>query len=166
MQRVRTLSNWVVIRNLVHLIGKNEVFNLNLIRIILVLLVSVGVPCTFSKTRKLQRFALGLITLALLIQTVQSALQRNLEETALTGILAILYYFVYIRASKWVFHAFRATQSINQSRLYTFSCCICRILSSIDLANWKCFFARFKTNSWTDVWEFLFFIILINEILM
>lgn len=73
---------------------------MNLIRIILVLLVSVGIPCTFSKTRKRQRFALGLITLALLIQTVQSSLQHNLEETALTGILAILYYFVYIRASK------------------------------------------------------------------
>ena len=74
--------------------------NLNLIRIILVLLVSVGVPCTFSKTRKLQRLSLALITLALLIQTVESALQHDLEETALTGILAILYYFVYIRASK------------------------------------------------------------------
>ena len=73
---------------------------MDLIRIILVLLVSVGVPCTFSKTRKLQRVSLSLITLALLIQTVQSALQHNLEETALTGILAILYYFVYIRASK------------------------------------------------------------------
>lgn len=73
---------------------------MNLIRIILVLLVSVGVPCTFSKTRKLQRVSLSLFTLALLIQTVQSALQHNLEETALTGILAILYYFVYIRASK------------------------------------------------------------------
>ena len=73
---------------------------MNLIRIILVLLVSVGVPCTFSKTRKLQRVSLSLITLALLIQTVQSALQHNLEETVLTGILAILYYFVYIRASK------------------------------------------------------------------
>ena len=73
---------------------------MNLIRIILVLLVSAGVPCTFAKTRKLQRFALGLITLALLIQMVQSSLQHNLEETALTGILAILYYFVYIRASK------------------------------------------------------------------
>jgi hypothetical protein len=82
------------------LIGKNEVLKVNLIRIILVLLVSVGVPCTFSKTRKLQRVSLSLITLALLIQTVQSALQHNLEETALTGILAILYYFVYIRASK------------------------------------------------------------------
>ena len=46
------------------------------------------------------RLSLGLITLALLIQTVQSALQHNLEETALTGILAILYYFVYIRTSK------------------------------------------------------------------
>lgn len=75
-------------------------FNLNLIRIILVLLVSIGVPCTFSKTRKLQRFSLGLITLAFLIQTVQSALQHNLKETALTGMLAIVYYFVYIRASK------------------------------------------------------------------
>ena len=64
------------------------------------LLVSVGVPCTFSKTRKLQRLSLALITLALLIQTVESALQHDLEETALTGILAILYYFVYIRASK------------------------------------------------------------------
>ena len=74
--------------------------NLNLIRIILVLLVSVGIPCTFSKTRKLQRLSLGLITLAFLIQTVQSALQHDLEETALTGVLAILYYFVYIRASK------------------------------------------------------------------
>lgn len=74
--------------------------NLNLIRIILVLLVSVGIPCTFSKIRKLQRLSLGLITLALLIQTVQFALQHNLEETALTGVLAILYYFVYIRASK------------------------------------------------------------------
>ncbi len=73
---------------------------MNLIRIILVLLVSVGIPCTFSKTRKRQRFSLSLITLALLIQTIQSALQHNLEETALTGILAILYYFVYIRASK------------------------------------------------------------------
>ena len=73
---------------------------MNLIRIILVLLVSIGVPCTFSKTRKRQRFALGLITLALLIQTVQSSLQHNLEETALTGILAMLYYFVYICASK------------------------------------------------------------------
>ena len=73
---------------------------MNLIRIILVLLVSIGVPCTFSKTRKRQRFALGLITLALLIQTVQSSLQHNLEKTALTGILAIVYYFVYIRASK------------------------------------------------------------------
>ena len=73
---------------------------MNLIRIILVLLVSVGIPCTFSKTRKRQRFSLSLITLALLIQTVQSSLQHNLEETALTGILAILYYFVYIRASK------------------------------------------------------------------
>lgn len=72
----------------------------NLIRIILVLLVSVGVPCTFSKTRKLQRFALGLITLALLIQTVQSASQHNLEGTALTGMLTILYYLVYIRAAK------------------------------------------------------------------
>ena len=74
--------------------------NLNLIRIILVLLVSAGVPCTFSKTRKLQRFALGLITLAFLIQTVQSSLQHNLEKTALIGMLAIVYYFVYIRASK------------------------------------------------------------------
>ncbi len=73
---------------------------MNLIRIILVLLVSVEVPCTFSKARKLQRFALGLITLALLIQMVQSALQHNLEDTALTGILVILYYFVYIRTSK------------------------------------------------------------------
>lgn len=82
------------------MIGENDVLNLSLIRIILFLLVSIGVPCTFSKTRKLQRFALGLITLALLIQTVQSALQHDLEETALTGILAILYYFVYIRASK------------------------------------------------------------------
>ena len=74
--------------------------NLNLIRIILVLLVSVGIPCTFSKTRKRQRFSLSLITLALLIQTIQSALQHNLEETALIGMLAIVYYFVYIRASK------------------------------------------------------------------
>ena len=82
------------------MIGKNEVLNLNLIRIILVLLVSIGVPCTFSKTRKLQRLSLGLITLALLIQTVQSALQHDLEETALTGMLVILYYLVYIRASK------------------------------------------------------------------
>ena len=82
------------------MIGKNEALKVNLIRIILVLLVSVGVPCTFSKTRKLQRVSLSLITLALLIQMVQSALQHNLEETALTGILAILYYFVYIRASK------------------------------------------------------------------
>lgn len=73
---------------------------MNLIRIILVLSVSIGVPCTFSKTRKLQRFALGLITLAFLIQTVQSSLQHNLEETALTGMLAIVYYIVYIRASK------------------------------------------------------------------
>ena len=73
---------------------------MNLIRIILVLLVSAGVPCTFTKTRKLQRFALGLITLAFLIQTVQSALQHDLEETALTGVLAIVYYFLYIRASK------------------------------------------------------------------
>lgn len=71
-----------------------------MIRIILVLLVSVGIPCTFSKTRKRQRFSLSLITLALLIQTIQSALQHNLKETALTGVLAILYYFVYIRASK------------------------------------------------------------------
>ena len=82
------------------MISENGVLNLNLIRIILVLLVSIGVPCTFSKTRKLQRLSLGLITLAFLIQTVQSALQHDLEETALTGILAILYYFVYIRASK------------------------------------------------------------------
>lgn len=73
---------------------------MNLIRIILVLLVSVGVPCTFSKTRKLQRLSLALITLALLIQTVESALQHNLEETTLTGVLAIVYYSVYIRASK------------------------------------------------------------------
>ena len=73
---------------------------MNLIRIILVLLVSIGVPCTFSKTRKLQRLSLGLITLAFLIQTVQSALQHDLEETALTGMLVILYYLVYIRASK------------------------------------------------------------------
>lgn len=73
---------------------------MNLIRIILVLLVSVGVSCTFSKTRKLQRLSLGLITLAFLIQTVQSALQHDLEETALTGVLAIVYYFLYIRASK------------------------------------------------------------------
>ena len=73
---------------------------MNLIRIIFVLLVSIGIPCTFSKTRKQQRVSLGLITLAFLIQTVQSALQHNLEETALTGILVILYYFVYIRASK------------------------------------------------------------------
>lgn len=73
---------------------------MNLIRIILVLLVSVGIPCTFSKTRKLQRLSLGLITLALLIQTVQFALQHNLKETALTGVLAIVYYFLYIRASK------------------------------------------------------------------
>ena len=73
---------------------------MNLIRIILVLLVSVGIPCTFSKTRKRQRFSLSLITLALLIQTIQSALQHNLEETALIGMLAIVYYFVYIRASK------------------------------------------------------------------
>ena len=29
-----------------------------------------------------------------------AALQHNLKETALTGVLAILYYFVYIRASK------------------------------------------------------------------
>ena len=71
-----------------------------MIRIILVLLISFGVPCTFSKTRKLQRFALSLITLAFLIQTVQSALQHDLEETALTGVLAIVYYFLYIRASK------------------------------------------------------------------
>lgn len=71
-----------------------------MIRIILVLLVSVGIPCTFSKTRKRQRFSLSLITLALLIQTIQSALQHNLKETALTGVLAIVYYFLYIRASK------------------------------------------------------------------
>lgn len=82
------------------MIGENDVLNLNLIRIILFLLVSIGVPCTFSKTRELRRLSLGLITLALLIQTVQFALQHNLEETALTGVLAILYYFVYIRASK------------------------------------------------------------------
>ena len=69
------------------MIGKNEVLKVNLIRIIFVLLVSIGIPCTFSKTRKLQRVSLGLITLAFLIQTVQS-------------ILVILYYFVYIRASK------------------------------------------------------------------
>lgn len=73
---------------------------MNLIRIILVLLVSAGVPCTFSKTRKLQRVSLGLITLAFLIQTVQTALQHSLKETALTGMLAIVYYFLYIRASK------------------------------------------------------------------
>lgn len=73
---------------------------MNLIRIILVLLVSVGIPCTFSKTRKLQRFSLSLITLAFLIQTVQPSLQHNLKETALTGVLAIVYYFLYIRASK------------------------------------------------------------------
>ncbi|WP_270433814.1 hypothetical protein [Holdemanella biformis] len=35
-----------------------------------------------------------------MIQTVQFALQHNLEETALTGVLTILYYFVYIRASR------------------------------------------------------------------
>lgn len=64
------------------------------------LLVSIGIPCTFSKTIKLQRLSLALITLALLIQTVQFTLQHNLEETALTGVLTILYYFVYIRASK------------------------------------------------------------------
>mgnify|MGYP006871123635 CR=1 FL=1 len=58
--------------------------------------MSVGVPCTFSKTRKLQRLSLGLITLALLIQTVESALQHNLEETALIGVLAIVHYCVYI----------------------------------------------------------------------
>ena len=99
-KETKTLFNWALVRNLVYLIGKNKALKVNLIRIILVLLVSAGVPCIFSKTRKLQRFALGLITLALLIQTVQSALQHNLEETALTGILAILYYFVYIRTSK------------------------------------------------------------------
>ena len=82
------------------MICENDVLNLNLIRIILVLLVSAGVPCTFSKTRKLQRLSLGLITLAFLIQTVESALQHDLEETALTGMVAILYYFVYICASK------------------------------------------------------------------
>lgn len=45
--------------------------------------------------------------------------------------------------------ALRATQSINQSHLHTFSCrCICRIVNSTDLANWMCFlYARFKTNS-------------------
>lgn len=31
---------------------------------------------------------------------LHNTLQHDLEETALTGILAILYYFVYIRASK------------------------------------------------------------------
>lgn len=29
-----------------------------------------------------------------------AALQHNLKETALTGVLAIVYYFLYIRASK------------------------------------------------------------------
>lgn len=91
--------NWALVRNLVYLIGKNEALKMNWIRIILVLLVSIGVPCTFSKTRKLQCFSLGLITLAFLIETIQSALQHNLEEIELTGMLAILYY-VYIRSSK------------------------------------------------------------------
>ena len=45
-------------------------------------------------------YALDLITLALLIQTVESALQHKLEETALTGVLVLVYYSVYIRASK------------------------------------------------------------------
>ena len=58
------------------------------------------VYCCILLLCKLLEKNYGLITLALLIQTVQSALQHNLEETALTGMLAILYYFVYIRASK------------------------------------------------------------------
>ena len=70
-KETKTLFNSALVRNLVYLIGKNEVLKVNLIRIILVLLVSIGIPCTFSKTRKLQRVSLGLITLALLIQTVQ-----------------------------------------------------------------------------------------------
>ncbi len=77
-----------------------EVLNLNLIRVMLVLIVSVDVTLTFSKANKLQRYSLGLITLAFLIQTVQSALQHTLEETALTGMMAIVYYCVYIKASK------------------------------------------------------------------
>lgn len=64
------------------------------------LLVGVGVPLTFSKAKKLRRFSLGLITLALLLETVQSDLEHNLKETALTGMLALVYYSVYIKVSQ------------------------------------------------------------------
>ena len=79
----------------------------------------------------------------------------------LTIILILLKYSFWILIPKWVnwvFHAFRATPSSTESHSFhhlephnpliravsTLSVvrCICRILSSIDLANWRCFFVR------------------------
>ena len=90
--------------------------------------------------------------------------------TSLLGFLFIRIFYHFEEKSEyitqWVFHAFRATPSSTESHLFHYLAppnpliravytpsvvrCICRILSSTDLANWRCFFyARFKTNSWT-----------------
>ncbi len=81
-------------------------------------------------------------------------------RSIINGDITLMYiFYIFISKEKtWVFHAFRATPSSTESHsfhhlephnpliraVYTPSVvrCICRILSSIDFANWRCFFVR------------------------
>lgn len=74
---------------------------MNLINVILVILICIGFQMAFSKKRQLRVCSLGLVTLAFLIDMVKCALQHNIEQTVLTGIVVLLYYYVYRKASKF-----------------------------------------------------------------
>ena len=74
---------------------------MSLINIVLVILLCVGFPMTFSKKRQLRVCSLGLVTLVFLIDMVKCAVQHNVEQTVLTGVVVLLYYYVYRKASKF-----------------------------------------------------------------
>lgn len=74
---------------------------MNSINVILVILICIGFPMTFSKKRQLRVCSLGLVTLALLIDMVKCAVQHNIEQTVLTGFVVFLYYYVYRKASNF-----------------------------------------------------------------
>ena len=74
---------------------------MKLINIVLLILICVGFPMTFSNKRQLRVWSLGLVTLAFLIDMVKCAVQHNVEQTVLTGFVVLLYYYVYRKASKF-----------------------------------------------------------------
>lgn len=73
---------------------------MSLINIVLVVLICIGFPMTFSKKRQLRVCSRGLVTLAFLSDMVKCAVQHDIEPTVLTGFV-LLYYYVYRKASKF-----------------------------------------------------------------